>query len=109
MDDLAFLTEDFEANVDLTPLVDVVFMLLLFFILAATFSQPVMQVALPAAETAARVPENRLVFVINDAGMPHLGQTPIALEDIPARLPATTPKKWSCAWMAPRHSARLSA
>ena len=34
MDDLAFLTEDFEANVDLTPLVDVVFMLLLFFILA---------------------------------------------------------------------------
>lgn len=95
MDDLAFLTEDFEANVDLTPLVDVVFMLLLFFILAATFSHPVMQVALPAAETAARVPEdpNRLVFVINDAGMPHLGQTPIALEDIPALLAGNDAEK----------------
>lgn len=95
MDELSFLTEEFEANIDLTPLIDVVFMLLLFFILAATFTQPVMQVALPEADTAERTAEdpNRLVFVINEAGTLHLGQTPIAREDIQDLVAASTAEK----------------
>ena len=52
MEETQFLDDDFDADIDLTPLIDVVFMLLLFFILAASFSQPVLQVALPAAGTA---------------------------------------------------------
>jgi len=48
-----FLDDEFGADIDLTPLIDVVFMLLLFFILAASFSAPVLQVALPTARTAA--------------------------------------------------------
>ena len=47
MEEAKFLDDDFDAGIDLTPLIDVVFMLLLFFILAATFSPPVLQVALP--------------------------------------------------------------
>lgn len=38
MDDLVFLIEDFEVNVDFMLLVDVVFMFLLFFILVVIFS-----------------------------------------------------------------------
>ena len=38
MDEPKFLDDDFDADIDLTPLIDVVFMLLLFFILASTFS-----------------------------------------------------------------------
>ena len=58
MEEPRFLESDFDADVDLTPLIDVVFMLLLFFILAATFSQPVLEVALPAAGTAHRTEED---------------------------------------------------
>ena len=44
MEEPKFLDDDFGADIDLTPLIDVVFMLLLFFILAATFSAPVLKV-----------------------------------------------------------------
>ncbi len=41
-----------EVNIDLTPLIDVVFMLLIFFIMTTTFSKPVLDVILPASKTA---------------------------------------------------------
>lgn len=43
---------DEEVNIDLTPLIDVVFMLLIFFIMTTTFSKPVLDVILPASQTA---------------------------------------------------------
>ncbi len=42
-----------EANIDLTPLIDVIFMLVIFFILTMSFSQPVLDIALPASEASA--------------------------------------------------------
>lgn len=42
-----------DANLDLTPLIDTVFMLLIFFIMATTFSKPVLEVALQGAQSAA--------------------------------------------------------
>ncbi|HRZ10973.1 MAG TPA: biopolymer transporter ExbD [Kiritimatiellia bacterium] len=91
MDD-HFLEQEFEADIDLTPLIDVIFMLLLFFILASTFSQPALRVTLPAAATAAPVPNDppRLVFSVDAQGaLFHLG-APLALADLPARLEAAT-------------------
>lgn len=69
MDD-PFLDDEFEADIDLTPLIDVVFMLLLFFILAASFRAPVLQVALPKARTAAPAADDpaRLVLAIDAGG-----------------------------------------
>ncbi len=43
---------DDDLSVDLTPLIDVVFMLLIFFIMTTTFSKPVMEIILPKAEQA---------------------------------------------------------
>ena len=72
MDD-GFLEQELDTDVDLTPLIDVIFMLLLFFILASTFSQPALRVALPSASTASPVASDspRLVFSIDAAGVLH--------------------------------------
>lgn len=79
-----FLEDDFGTEVDLTPLIDVVFMLLLFFILASTFSLPVMQVALPPADTAEAVADDtqRLVLVIDAAGLLYHHQKVISVEEV---------------------------
>ena len=42
---------DEDAGIDLTPVIDVIFMLLIFFIMT-TFSKPVLDIVLPASETA---------------------------------------------------------
>lgn len=84
MEEVKFLEDEFDSGIDLTPLIDVVFMLLLFFILAATFSQPVLQVALPAASTAAAADDDpaRLVLAIDAEGLLHHGAAPIAIEAV---------------------------
>lgn len=83
-----FLDDDFGTELDLTPLIDVVFMLLLFFILASTFSSPVLPVALPEAETAERVPEDpaRLVLAIDAGGELHRGPDAVEAEALPGLL-----------------------
>ncbi len=54
--------EDFDADdeigIELTPLIDVIFMLLIFFIIATTFVKPKFEVALPDAEGAEIVSES---------------------------------------------------
>ena len=88
MEEGQFLEDDFDSGIDLTPLIDVVFMLLLFFILVATFSPPVLQVALPTASTAAAVADDpaRLVLAIDAAGALHHGGAPIMIEAVPGLL-----------------------
>lgn len=44
------LTED--AHIDLTPLIDVIFMLIIFFIMTMAFSKPVLDIALPQSTTS---------------------------------------------------------
>jgi biopolymer transport protein ExbD len=41
-----------ELNLDLTPLIDVIFILLIFFILTTTFAKPVLDVMLPKSKMA---------------------------------------------------------
>lgn len=43
-----FLDEDL--GLDLTPLIDVIFMLLIFFIMTTTFNKPILDIVLPTAE-----------------------------------------------------------
>ena len=40
---------DEDASIDLTPVIDVIFMLLIFFIMTTTFSKPVLDIVLPAS------------------------------------------------------------
>ncbi len=89
--DRDFLDESFDAEIDLTPLIDVIFMLLLFFILASTFSAPVLQVLLPAAETAVAVESDpsRLVFSIDENGSLHHQGLPLESSALPELLAET--------------------
>ena len=61
---------DQDAGIDLTPVIDVIFMLLIFFIMTTTFSKPVLDIVLPSSETAEqpaeRLPE--LVVTVNAEG-----------------------------------------
>lgn len=58
------LEEGMDASLDLTPIIDVVFMLLIFFIMATTFSMPVLDVILPEAESAQQPQEKQAELVI---------------------------------------------
>lgn len=59
-----------DASLDLTPIIDVVFLLLIFFIMATTFSMPVLDVILPKAESAqpAEDAEAELALTIDPQG-----------------------------------------
>lgn len=70
MDDDFFGEDDYSGNVDLTPLLDAVFILIIFFAIAATFSKPVLDVILPESETAEEisVSEGEIAISINRKG-----------------------------------------
>ena len=46
---------DDEISIELTPLIDVIFMLMIFFIIATTFVKPAFDVLLPDADSAKRI------------------------------------------------------
>lgn len=48
-----------EPSIDLTPLIDTIFMLLIFFIMTTTFSRPVLDIVLPASSEAEASSEKR--------------------------------------------------
>lgn len=47
-----FSFEDDDLSLDLTPLIDVIFMLVIFFVLTTTFSKPVIDMILPKSTSA---------------------------------------------------------
>lgn len=58
-----------EPRVDLTPLIDVIFMLVIFFVMTMTFSKPVMDIVLPAAQhSEVKKQPEKLVIVVNAEG-----------------------------------------
>lgn len=59
------LSESADASLDLTPIIDVVFLLLIFFIMATTFSMPVLDVVLPTADSAEPVQEKNATLAIS--------------------------------------------
>jgi Biopolymer transport protein len=75
-------------EIDLTPLIDVIFMLLIFFILTTTFSKPVLNIVLPSSETAEqqaeRLPE--LVIAITAEGKLFHGEMELTRDALGALL-----------------------
>ena len=41
-----------DIGIDMTPLIDIIFMLIVFFVMTTTFSKPVMDIILPSAESS---------------------------------------------------------
>lgn len=62
--------EESYSDIDLTPLIDVVFLLIIFFVLAASFSKPVLELILPSSNTAEReqYDNGELMVEITDKG-----------------------------------------
>lgn len=58
--------ENDDFRVDLTPLIDVIFMLVIFFIMTASFDLPVLDLRLPKAQSSGAVSDSHRVSVVVD-------------------------------------------
>ena len=78
---------DEDASIDLTPVIDVIFMLLIFFIMTTTFSKPVLDIVLPASETAEPSRKNaELVISVKADGTIHYQDRQLTKEALAAVL-----------------------
>lgn len=86
MDQLFLLDQgdDMDLSIDLTPLVDVIFMLIIFFVTATSFVRPAMEVDLARAETATPqgLQRERILIVIDRKGEMYLGQRRAGLAEL---------------------------
>ncbi len=85
--------DEIDVQLDMTPLIDVVFMLLIFFFLAGTFTKPVLEFLLPHAKTAevsAQSRERELLVQIDMHGVVHHDGRTYETDDI-AELVARSP------------------
>lgn len=77
------------ANVDLVPMIDVVFQLVIFFMLSSTFVQtPGISLVLPESKTAEPVVMTRLVVTIVSQDEVYLNKEPYELDGLAAALEA---------------------
>lgn len=78
-----------EPQIDLTPLIDCLFMLIIFFVLTMSFSKPVLEVVLPQAVNGdASHDRNELLVSVKADGSLFLNADPTTLEEIGAALDA---------------------
>lgn len=81
----ASIEEDTELN--MTPMIDCVFLLLIFFMVTTVFQQPYsLKVELPAARWAGVVDEKKLVATISADGQMEINRHPVALAELPSLL-----------------------
>ena len=83
--DFNFMDEDLDADVDLTALIDVIFMLLIFFVVASTFIKPAMEVQLPetkSAQSSGGGTGELCIVTITADGDVFFDDEPVAFEEI---------------------------
>ena len=74
------------AEINITPLVDVVLVLLVIFMLTAPVLQSGIEVAVPKTHTVHEVTEQRAVVTIDRQQRVFLGDQPVNLAELPAKL-----------------------
>jgi len=74
------------AEINVTPLVDVVLVLLIIFMITAPVLQSGIEVAVPKTRTVKEITEQRLVLTIDKSQNVYLGDKQISIHDIGQRL-----------------------
>lgn len=73
-------------SLDLTPMIDVVFLLLIFFMLTSIFAKPMLPLNLPKAETGQVAEEPQVTVSLLQDGTMRLDDQPIELAGLAAAL-----------------------
>ncbi|MBN1872396.1 MAG: biopolymer transporter ExbD [Candidatus Omnitrophica bacterium] len=98
-------TELKKGQLDIAPLIDVVFLLLIFFMLTSSFIfQPGIKVNLPKAVTSEAVHEKSLVILITDKDMIFLNERAITTNELNSRLRIAAKEKKPLLIKADRHA-----
>ncbi len=79
-------TQSSLADINITPLVDVVLVLLVMFMVTAPILQSGIDVSVPKTKTVKEITEERLVISIDKQQRVFLGNDPININDIPQKL-----------------------
>jgi biopolymer transport protein TolR len=74
------------AEINVTPLVDVVLVLLIIFMITAPVLQSGIEVAVPKTRTVKEITEQRLVLTIDKSQNVYLGDQPINIHDVAEKL-----------------------
>ena len=78
------------AEINITPLVDVVLVLLVIFMITAPVLQSGIEVAVPKTRTVKEITEQRTVLTIDRDQQIFLGDSPVNIHELPARLRSNT-------------------
>ncbi|MBU1376987.1 MAG: biopolymer transporter ExbD [Alphaproteobacteria bacterium] len=76
------------ADINVTPFVDVMLVLLIIFMVALPVSTVSVKVDLPQAQAAAMTAQAPVIVTLTLAGRVYVGEKPVSLEDLPARVAA---------------------
>jgi biopolymer transport protein ExbD len=76
-----------KGRLDIAPLIDVVFLLLIFFMLTSSFIfQPGIRVNLPRAVTSEVLHKEQLVVIINDTNDVFINERPVESDELVSRI-----------------------
>ena len=75
-------------GIDLAPLIDVVFQLLIFFMLTSTFMNPALRLTLPTAASRDKIDPDQLVVSIDSIGNIFVNFDKVEMEDLKDTLQA---------------------
>jgi len=85
------LDEEASESINVSPLIDVVFILLIFFIVSATFvTVPGVEVKRPEARTAQSLQKNSVLFAISERDEIFHAGARVSLEEIPRLIEAAS-------------------
>lgn len=78
-----FTKEKSSALLDVTPFADIVFLLLIFFMLSSTFvSEPGIKLRLPKSKTAEIEPEDKIIISLSAGGNVYLNNRQTTVEEL---------------------------
>ena len=75
-----------ESSVNITSLIDVIFMLVIFFMIASTFNKTSIPVSLPKSASEAEPPVHTLGVTVDSAGNIYVNDNPIPENELAAKI-----------------------